>query len=88
MANSLPVVTTNNCVSGVELIADYENGFIVNVNDGKDLCKKAKLILDDHKLKEHMKVNNLEKIKYYTIENMTKRHLEIFKIIQKIEKEL
>lgn len=81
MANALPVITTDNCVSGIELINNYENGFIVPVDDNIELYNKIKLLMDEDVLREKISLNNLNKIKKYTIENMSNRHIEIFKQI-------
>lgn len=81
MAYGLPVITTNNCVSGIELIKDYENGFLIPIEDSRALERSIKIILNDDRLKEQMGKNNLSKIRDYTIENMARKHLIIFKKI-------
>ena len=70
MAYGLPVVTTNKCVSGVELVKDYKNGFIINVDDVKQLAYAINLILSDDILREKMSKESLKTIDKYTIENM------------------
>ncbi|MGO5052618.1 glycosyltransferase family 4 protein [Lachnospiraceae bacterium LCP25S3_G4] len=81
MGYGLPVITTSRCIAGVELIKDFENGFIVAVDDVKDLTQKINLIMNNDHLREKMEENNFNKIQTYTIENMAKRHLNIFKEI-------
>lgn len=76
MAYGLPVITTDNCVAGIELISD--NGYIVPVEDSAVLAEKAGKILRNDELREHMGWESLETIKSYTIENMAKVHLDIF----------
>lgn len=78
MACGLPVITTNKCVAGLELVMDYENGFIVNVDDIKQLADKINAILSDDVLCEKMSIKSLEKITAYTIENMAKIHMDVF----------
>lgn len=78
MAYGLPIITTDKCVAGLELIEDWENGFIVPVDDERTLAEKISIALKDDKLLEKMAINNLEKIKQYTIENMAKVHMDIF----------
>ena len=78
MAKGLPVITTDKCVAGLELIENNINGFIVPIEDADALCSKIKLITENIDLREKMQENTLEKISQYTIENMTNRHLEIF----------
>lgn len=79
MAYGLPVITTNKCIAGLELIENNKNGFIIPTDDEIILTNKINIILNDQKLCEEMRENNLKKIKSYTIENMAERHLEIFK---------
>ena len=77
MAKGLPVITTNKCVAGLELIKDSFNGFMTPVEDSEALAEKIKVILESPDLSCKMKRNNLEKISQYTIEKMVDRHLEI-----------
>lgn len=76
MAFGLPVITTDQCVAGMELIRDGENGYIVPVNDPKALIEKTNLLLQqDYR---QMGANALETIRPYTVENMAKTHVDIF----------
>ena len=40
LAAGLPVITTNRCGAGLELIKNNENGFLVNVEDIDELYEK------------------------------------------------
>ena len=44
MAYGLPVITTNRCISGLELV-DSRNGFIINVNSEEELICSINKIL-------------------------------------------
>lgn len=81
MAYGLPVITTDKCIAGLELIKDYENGFIIPVSNEKVLSEKIELILSDKNMQINISKNNISKIKNYSIEAMARRHLEIFKEI-------
>jgi len=81
MANGLPIITTNRCVAGLELIDNGINGYIVPVEDEVALADKIKMILINEKLREEMGRHNLEKIKDYTIENIAKAHIEVLNSI-------
>ncbi len=70
MANGLPVITTNKCVAGLELIEENENGFLIDVDDTAALTDRIRRLLDDDALREKMATNNLEKIRPHTFENM------------------
>ena len=79
MACGLPVITTDKCVAGVELVKEGENGYIVKVGDDKALADRVREILQEPCKTEVMGKNSLEAIQAYTIENMAKVHMEIFK---------
>lgn len=78
MAKGLPVITTDQCIAGLELIQNEINGYIVPVENDKLLSDKINKLVNDSDLCRHMATNNLEKIHQYTIEEMTKKHLMIF----------
>ncbi len=75
MANALPVITTDMCVAGLELIKDGESGYIVPVGDDLKLAEKLNEVLLDDKKRLELSANSLKAIRPYTIENMAKVHL-------------
>ena len=78
MAYGCPVITTDNCVAGMELVKCDVNGFLIPVDDFKELhCRLCELIQDKEKRK-CMSENSLNIIKKYTIENMIESHIRIF----------
>lgn len=78
MSFGLPVITTDNCNAGLELIENNINGFIVPVGNDKILADKINYLLNNVELMNNISKNNLKKIRNYTIEKMARRHLEIF----------
>ena len=75
MACGLPVVTTNKCNAGLQLVKDGVNGYIVDVDDPDSLADSLNKILavtDDS-----MQKAALDTIREYTIESMVDRHIEI-----------
>lgn len=70
MEHGLPVITTKRCIAGNYLINNKENGFLVDVEDYETTHEKIKLILNDDSLRQRMSLNNLNKIKDHTLENM------------------
>lgn len=76
MAVGLPVITTDNCNAGLELIENGENGYIVPVDDAKKLGEKISYLLLNSTLCETISINNLKKIKNYTIEEIARSHVE------------
>ena len=75
MAYGLPVITTDNCMAGVELIENGINGYIVKTGSSEELFDKISLLLRRPELLKEMSVTNLEKIQYWTIENIVKSHI-------------
>lgn len=83
MGFALPVITTNKCVAGLELIVDDINGYIVDVDNIKQLEESINKIIKNDVLSKKMSLENLNKIQDYTIEQMTKTHIEIINAISK-----
>lgn len=78
MGYGLPVVTTDRCVAGLELVEDNRNGFLIPVGRVTILAQKIKQILEQGDLRDSMAQYSLQKIKGYTIEAMAARHIEVF----------
>ena len=76
MAYGLPVITTDRCVAGLELVEEGVNGSIVPVEDENALAESIQKVLASDL--EAMGRASLEKIRPYTLENMAKVHVEIF----------
>ena len=83
MSCGLPVITTDKCIAGLELIQNGENGYIVPVGDSDALAEKVNELIKNDKIREKMSKNNLEKIKLWTIESMVKKHLDVLGINNK-----
>ena len=77
MANGLPVITTDKCVAGLELVENNVNGYIVPAEDVKALSEKISSILDNNSQRNAMANKCLEKIRNYTIEDMAKAHIKV-----------
>ena len=78
MSYGLPVITTNKCIAGIELIINNINGFIVPTNYPEKISEAINKIIDNEELMKTMQKNNLAKIKNYTIEEMAKVHIASF----------
>lgn len=76
MAAGLPVITTDRCGAGLELIKNNQNGFLVQVDDVDNLSEKMHLILNNKDLKNKMEKNAIGVIKNYTVEKMAQWHYE------------
>ena len=75
MSYGLPVLTTNMCVAGVELLPQT---CIVRSEDVNGLKEKILEVIYDNDELKRMSDRNLEKIKKYTIEEMVNNHINIF----------
>lgn len=75
MANGLPVVTTDRCVAGLELITSPALGRIVPVENSRELALAIEQVLEQTTPRASEEV--LEKIRQYSFEEMAKRHMEI-----------
>lgn len=73
IANGLPVITTEKCVAGQELVKDGINGHLVPVDDVNALADA----INDIYTKDFyaMRQQSLDIAKKYTIENMVEAHL-------------
>lgn len=79
MACGLPIITTDRCGAGLELIRDGENGYIVDVEESSAVASKIKYLLSHTNELKQMSFNALETIKSYSTENMALRHIEILR---------
>lgn len=78
MSCGLPIITTEKCIAGVELVTNSVNGYIIPIEDENLLSKKINEILSDEEKLKSFSRESLTKVKKYTIENMAKIHLSIF----------
>lgn len=74
MANGLPVITTDNCVAGLELIHDGENGFLVPVENPAQLAEKMAEILRSDALLSSMSEANVRAMQGCTLEKIAREH--------------
>lgn len=84
MAVGLPVISSNKCIAGLELI---NKKYIFDIEKTEQLTDLIEMFLemsDDELFKIGKK--NINKIKNYTIENMADEHIRIFCKIKESEK--
>ncbi|HCT63596.1 MAG TPA: hypothetical protein DIC19_05800 [Erysipelotrichaceae bacterium] len=77
MANGLPVITTDMCIAGTELIIDNVNGFVIPIEDYSLLFSRLDILLRDKELRVRLGQESLSKIKKYTINTMARTHLAL-----------
>lgn len=74
MTYGLPIISSNLCIAGTELVKDGENGFVVDLEDFETLKKLfSELISDDTRLKAYGKSSYL-KIAKHTFDQMVEYH--------------
>ena len=77
LASGLPVITTDKCIAGLELLAGSRNGNIVPTGQPGPLAESMKaLLLDEARLRE-ASIRGLESIRDYTYESVARSHLEV-----------
>lgn len=82
MALGLPIITTDKCIAGLELVENDINGFIIPADDEIELVDKINMVLDNIDIKHKMGEASLEKIKLYTIEKCAQKHLSAFRKVR------
>ncbi|WP_026653774.1 glycosyltransferase family 4 protein [Butyrivibrio proteoclasticus] len=78
MSYGLPIVTTDKCNAGLELVENGNNGYIIQPENIGELSEAIinTLTIDGIEMLEQ---NSLNRIKSYTFENMVDEHIGIFK---------
>lgn len=77
MAYGLPIVTTDLCGAGLELVEEGKNGVICRAGDKSSLKSSLDKIMSMDL--NHLGFDSYRKIQNYTIENMALTHYEYFK---------
>ena len=80
MAYGLPIITTDKCIAGLELV-DSDNGAIVPAENSDALRDSILSIISDKDKLQSMSVESIKRIKNYTIEKMAKVHTSVFRKI-------
>ncbi len=76
MAKGLPIITTNRCLSGVELLKNKE--CLIPVEDSYNLGKLIDELMEDKSYLSKLSKTNLSTIREYTIEQMALDHFNAF----------
>lgn len=74
MACGVPVVATNNR-GNAELVRNGENGFLVPVGDVSAIAERISILLDDKKIRQSIRANNIQRIRSeFSWEKMVQAH--------------
>jgi glycosyltransferase involved in cell wall biosynthesis len=79
MARGLPVVTTDKCVAGLEMVREGENGYLIPSERVDLLAQRMGQILKDPALGRRMSLSALDTARRYTLEQMAAAHMEQWK---------
>ena len=69
LSNGVPVITSDQCGAGLELIVDDYNGYVVQ-NYPEQISNKIMYLRNNPKLLNELSNNALDSIKDYSLENM------------------
>ncbi len=79
MACGLPVIVSDHCIAGLELIKNGENGYTVPMGDEDAFCQRVNEVLEDRQHLNEMSKIVLETITPYTISNMAEIQITAIK---------
>ena len=79
MAKGLPIVTTEKCVAGLELVRENVNGYIIPVDNEELISLYINRLIKDDNLRGKLSENSVRIIKKYKIKSMIDEHIKILK---------
>ena len=74
MSFSLPVITTEQCLAGTELVKNGENGFLVEAGDVAGTAESINKVFSSPRARKEMGNASRKKIEAYSVENMAFSH--------------
>lgn len=81
MANGLPVISSDRCVAGLELIKNEENGFIYEVQDITRLSELMRFFIEHHEVLPTFSRAALESVANDAIERVVHSHFDSIELI-------
>ena len=86
LASGLPVISSDKCTAGVELIKQNVNGLVYDCYDTDALCECIRFMEQNADAANEMSVNALNSIKNHTYENVIDSHItSILSIMDQIK---
>ena len=80
MANGLAILSSDRTVAGVHFIKNGRNGFLFKSDDENGYIQCVMKLYNEPELITTMGLNNLNDIKYYTIEKMASQVYDVLKL--------
>lgn len=81
MACGLPVIVTDTCVAGLELVKNGENGFVTRLGEDDEFIEKVLFVLENDTLRSIMAENSVKTIQPFNVENMVDSQMQTIKKI-------
>lgn len=78
MAYALPVISSERCIAGKELVHDGVNGFLFESENIEELHKKIAYMLNHPECYKKFGINSLKIISKYSFTEMAKSHIDVF----------
>lgn len=75
MASGLPVITTDRCIAGMELIRQGKNGYVIPAENPRRLAMAINRMLSNPEKMEAMGQNSLEAVKGKTMKDIAEGHI-------------
>lgn len=79
MAHGLPIISSDKCIAGLELVEEGSNGHVVSLQNTDEIIKGIGDTLNDTNA-SRMGQESVKRIRSYTIEKMVDRHIEILNL--------
>lgn len=79
MANGLPVISSDKAIAGLEIVKDGYNGYVVQLDDIRNIENRLGSILNDDAMRESFSRNALDTVIRYTFENCSADHLKVLR---------
>ena len=78
MARGVPVITTDGCVAGCEMIQEGESGYLIPCETYEPLAERITKLLENDAVRECIALAGLDRVRGYTVEAMARTHAAIF----------
>ena len=75
MTYGLPIISSDLCIAGTELVKDGENGYVVDIDDFETIKQRFLELISDDDKRVSFGQNSFRKISEYTFRQMTENHV-------------
>jgi glycosyltransferase involved in cell wall biosynthesis len=76
MSRGLPIITTNSCGAGLELVENKVNGYLFEIPKHQTILPLINELIEESEIKNRMGRESLKKIHSYSINRMSEYHIE------------